>query len=276
MPAPTDPDSLQQQLAAMERRLQAIEQAQRNAAFTITRQLEAFIQLHSLIGPVPGLLHGWPVSADFGLHMLQLLLCQPPELVIEFGSGTSTHLLLQGLALAFPQASGSAQGARSAPQLLSFEHLADYHQRTAELIAPCCLRRHAQLLLAPLQPWNDPCSDSSDDQPYYSQLERITAAAAALRRKRQRPLRRLLVIVDGPPGATGPQARYPALPALLEAIPTDPARPLQITLLLDDMIRADEQATASAWQALLAERGIPATRRDHPFEKGAMELRFTL
>lgn len=276
MAAISDPNALEQQLAAMERRLQAIEQAQRNATIAITRQLEAFIQLHSLIGPIPGLLHGWPVSADFALHMLQVLLSQPPELVIEFGSGTSTVLLMQGLALAFPQATGSAQGARSAPQLLTFEHLADYHQRTAELIAPCRLRRHAQLLLAPLQPWSDPCSDASGEYAYYSQLERITAAASALRRKRQRPLRRLLVIVDGPPGATGPQARYPALPALLEAIPADPARPLQITLLLDDMIRADEQATASAWQALLAERSIPATRRDHPFEKGAMELRFTL
>ena len=276
MAPPTDPNALQQQLAAVERRLQAIEVAQRNAIVTITRQLEAFIQLHSLIGPVPGLLHGWPVSADFALHMLQLLLAEPPELVIEFGSGTSTHLLLQGLALAFPQATGSAQGARSAPQLLSFEHLADYHQRTTELIAPCRLHRHAQLLLAPLQPWSDPCRDASGDHPYYSQLERITAAASALRRKRQRPLRRVLVIVDGPPGATGPQARYPALPALLQAIPADPARPLQVTLLLDDMIRADEQATANAWQALLAERGIPATRRDHPFEKGAMELRFRL
>jgi DNA repair protein SbcC/Rad50 len=276
MPAPTDPDALQQQLAAVEQRLQGIELAQRNAAVTITRQLEAFIQLHSLIGQVPGLLHGWPVSADFGLHMLQLLLCQPPELVIEFGSGTSSYLLLQGLAQAFPHCTGSSQGARSAPQLLTFEHLAPYHQLTAELIAPCRLRRHAQLLLAPLQPWNDPCSDSSDDQPYYSQLERITAAAAALRRKRQRPLRRLLVIVDGPPGATGPQARYPALPALLDATPADPAHPLQVCLLLDDMIRADEQATATAWQALLAERGIAATRRDHGFEKGALELRFAL
>ena len=98
----------------------------------------------------------------------------------------------------------------------------------------------------------------------------------ALRRKRQRPLRRVLVIVDGPPGATGPQARYPALPALLQAIPAAPARPLQITLLLDDLIRADEQATAAAWQALLTARGIPSSRRDLPCEKGAMELRFPL
>ena len=53
------------------------------------------------------------MSADFALHMLQLLLAQPPELVLEFGSGTSTALLLQGLALAFTHCTGSA------PQLLN-------------------------------------------------------------------------------------------------------------------------------------------------------------
>ncbi len=272
MPSTSLPDPLLQRLGAIEQRLQAIEQSKRNATLTITRQLEAFIQLHTLIGSIPGQLHGWPISADFALRMLHQLLAEPPELVIEFGSGTSTYLLLQGLALAYPQRSGSAQGARSAPQLLSYEHLPQFHQLTAELIAPGRLRRHAQLLLAPLEPW----SDASGSYSYYSQLERITAAAIALRRKRQRPLHRVLVIVDGPPGATGPQARYPALPALLQAIPADPARPLQITLLLDDLIRADEQATAASWQALLADRGIAASRRDLPFEKGAMELRFPL
>ncbi len=144
---------------------------------TITRQLEAFIQLRNLIGPIPGQLHGWPISADFALHMLHQLLAELPELVIEWGSGTSTFLLLQALAQAYPQA----------------------HRRA--------------------------------DRP---------------------------------------------LPALLQAIRADPARPLQITLLLDDLIRADEQATAAAWQALLTARGIPSSRRDLPFEKGAMELRFPL
>lgn len=271
--APADqPDPLLQRLEAIEQRLQSLQRSQQQAFLTLTRQLEAFHQLHSLIGPIPGLLHGWPISADFALHMLRVLLAEPPELVIECGSGTSTFLLLQGLAQAYPQRSGSIQGSRSAPQLLSFEHLPQFHQLTAELIAPCRLHRHAQLLLAPLQPW----SDATGSYSYYSQLERITAVVTALRRKRQLPLRRVLVIVDGPPGATGPQARYPALPALLEAIPADPARPLQVCLLLDDMIRADEQATAAAWQALLTARGIPSSRRDWPFEKGAMELRFAL
>ncbi len=272
MPPAPKPDPIEQRLATIEQQLQALQRSHKHTALTITRQLEAFIQLHSLIGPIPGLLHSWPVSADFALHMLQLLLGQPPELVIEFGSGTSTFLLLQGLALAYPRATGSAQGPRGAPQLLSFEHLASYHQLTAELIAPCRLRRHAQLLLAPLEPW----SDASGSFSYYSQLERITTAAAALRRKRQRPLRRLLVIVDGPPGATNRWARYPALPALLHAIPANSGQPLQVTLLLDDLDRPDEQATATAWQALLAELSITTSRRDHPFEKGALELRFTL
>ena len=272
MPSTSSSDLLLQRLGTIEQRLQAIEQAQRQATFTITRQLEALIQLRSLIGPIPGQLHGWPISADFALHTLQLLMAEPPELVIEFGSGTSTFLLLQGLAQAYPQRSGNAQGARSAPQLLSFEHLPQFHQLTAELIAPCRLRRHAQLQLAPLEPWNDDTGSYS----YYGQLECITSAAAALRRKRQQPLRRVLVIADGPPGSTGPQARYPALPVLLEAISVDPARPLQITLLLDDMIRAGEQSAAAAWEALLTARGIPSSRRDLAFEKGAMELRFSI
>ena len=75
---------------------------------------------------------------------------------------------------------------------------------------------------------------------------------------------------------TGPQARYPALPVLLDAIPTDSARSLQVTLLLDDMNRNDEKITADAWEALLATRGIQSRRRDLYFEKGAMELRFRI
>jgi hypothetical protein len=52
--------------------------------------------------------------------------------------------------------------------------------------------------------------------------------------------------------------------------------PLQVTLLLDDLHRPEEQAVAAAWQALLTARGIAATRRDHAFEKWAMELPFAL
>ena len=100
MASKSPPDPLLQRLGAIEQRLQAIERAQRNAVLTITRQLEGFIQLRNLIGPIPGQLHGWPISADFALHMLHQLLAEPPELVIEWGSGTSTFLLLQALALA--------------------------------------------------------------------------------------------------------------------------------------------------------------------------------
>jgi hypothetical protein len=126
MPSTNPPDPLLQRLGAIEERLQAIEPAQGNAVLTITRQLEAFIQLRNLIGPIPGQLHGWPISADFALHMLHQLLAEPPELVIEWGSGTSTFLLLQALAQAYPQ-------------------------RTAELIAPCrlCCRPSPPIPRAP-------------------------------------------------------------------------------------------------------------------------------
>ena len=53
------PDPIKQRLAAIEQQLQALQRSQTQATLTITRQLEAFIQLHSLIGPFPGLLPGW-------------------------------------------------------------------------------------------------------------------------------------------------------------------------------------------------------------------------
>ena len=179
-------DLLLQRVDAIEQRLKSIERAQRSSIVTITRQLEAFVQLHTLIGPIPGSLHGWPISADFGLCILQCLLDEPPELVIEYGSGTSTFLLLRGLAKAYPNCSGSYQGARSAPQLICYEHLPQYHELTSELIAPCKLRRHAQLLLSPLKPWRD----ASGTYDYYSKMEYITASVTALRRKRKHNLRR--------------------------------------------------------------------------------------
>lgn len=65
MPPTNPPDPLLQRLGAIEQRLQAIERAQGNAVLTVARQLEAFIRLRNLIGPIPGQLHGWPISADF-------------------------------------------------------------------------------------------------------------------------------------------------------------------------------------------------------------------
>jgi len=52
-----------------------------------------------------------------------------------------------------------------------------------------------------------------------------------------------MLIVDGPPGSLGTEARYPALPLLRERL-SDKA-----VIILDDVFRPDEQAIIERWQA---------------------------
>jgi hypothetical protein len=56
-----------------------------------------------------------------------------------------------------------------------------------------------------------------------------------------------VLLVDGPPGATGPQARYPALPILADRLAK------QAVMVLDDADRPDERAIASRWAAEFGE-----------------------
>ena len=50
-----------------------------------------------------------------------------------------------------------------------------------------------------------------------------------------------ILLIDGPPQSTGPLARYPALPILLDRL-TDDA-----VIFLDDGIRSDEAAVMDRW-----------------------------
>jgi len=68
--------------------------------------------------------------------------------------------------------------------------------------------------------------------------------------------------VDGPPGQGTAQARWPALPALRDRLSGDS------TVVLDDMIRRDEQEILEDW--LLLYPGLAVERLD--FEKGAAVL----
>jgi predicted O-methyltransferase YrrM len=52
-----------------------------------------------------------------------------------------------------------------------------------------------------------------------------------------------LVLVDGPPGGTGPEARYPAVPMLFDRLADD------ALVVLDDARRADERAIGERWAA---------------------------
>ncbi len=97
-----------------------------------------------------------------------------------------------------------------------------------------------QLTLAPLKDWQAP---NGNTYRYYH----CQPTLVALAKKHLVAGLRLLVIVDGPPAATGKHARYPAGPLILEYFAG-----AQIDLLIDDYIRDDEKEIAQLWQADIA------------------------
>lgn len=224
-----------------------------------TKQIEAHQALQALVGDVAAPLHGWPISPDFALQLVRLIRDNDYHLIVEFGSGTSTLLSLRTI---------ERFGLSSAPcdpaphRLLTFEHLDTYHQKTADLVSACSNRALLDLRLSPLEPWEDATGNYS----YYSGITAIAEAIQALSLAFQGALK-MLVVIDGPPGATCHWARYPAIPIVLDAAS---GMDLSIDFLLDDMIRTDEIEMALAWEHQLQTFGVPYQRVDYNFEKGGL------
>jgi hypothetical protein len=54
-----------------------------------------------------------------------------------------------------------------------------------------------------------------------------------------------VLVVDGPPTATGDLARFPAIPLLRERLAPD------AVIIMDDLIRDSDQRVADLWRELL-------------------------
>jgi predicted O-methyltransferase YrrM len=179
-----------------------------------TREVEALLQLFqgfTARAPMPSS-GGFALNPTDLLDLLHLVRTRKPKLILELGSGTSTVWLAYAL-----QETGG--------RLVSLDHEAGYAAKTREALAEHGLTDVAEVREAPLRPvvldgrtfpWYDveSCADLSDVD---------------------------LLVIDGPPEKTGPDARYPAM-RVLESRLADEA-----TILLDDANRTDEQAALRKW-----------------------------
>lgn len=236
-----------------------LEIALKKNSVNAVRQLQSFVgmQEYFATGVLPAFnseAHSWPVSADFALCLMQQLVLKPYDLVIEFGSGMSTVIVAKTLAL-IAERNGSRQ-----TQFVSFEHLDSYYEQTLAYVRQAGLEKAVQLTLAPLEDWQ-----SADGQiyPYYSCQNTLMKLA----KQRQAPRKRILVIVDGPPASTGPQARYPAGPLLMAHFPN-----AHIDFLMDDYIREDEKQVAQHWMADMEAMGLAGSSIEYKLEKDACLL----
>lgn len=237
----------------------------RQEAINTTRQLEAFQSLQALVGDIPAGFHGWPISPDFALGLVRLIRDHHYNLIVELGSGTSTFIELRALDL-FDRPQPTDKTAK--PRLFAFEHNEFYLSKTEALVQRCTNRAELDLCLSPLTPWSDFIGDFS----YYSGIERIAEALKTLQAHHAVAPLKMLVVVDGPPGATCHWARYPAIPVVLDACS---GLNVSIDFLVDDMIRTDEKEMAEAWEASLRMFDLHYERFDYDYEKGGMLLRLS-
>ena len=180
------------------------------------RQLEALQNLSEVLPPADLLppTRGWAASPDLLMVLVDLVITKRPSLVVECGSGAST------LWIALTMRRFEIDG-----RIVSLEHDPVFGGQTRDLLA-----RHKVLDLVDIR--DAPLESFSIDGEDYSWY--ATRAWDDLKGID-------LLFVDGPPAATGHQARYPGLPLL-----SDSLSPVA-TIVLDDLIVPDMQEVLRLW-----------------------------
>ena len=235
--------------------LQQLRQQIKADVTNATSQIEAYLNLHSMLSggfELPPM-HGWPVSPDFALLLVRQVQHNHYDLIIEFGSGTSTVLIAEALRKKTPHASRQSR-------YVVFEHLESYFDQTHAQLKQRQLDPVLQLHLTPLESYE---ATDGHIYPYYDCNSVLVRCASDLTQGS-----RVLVLVDGPPASTGEHARWPAfevVTAALASVNID----LRIDFLLDDYIRQDEKEVANSWEQIAIDKSWAYVATRYRLEKDA-------
>ncbi|MDN1895490.1 hypothetical protein FCZ50_14405 [Escherichia coli] len=215
------------------------------------RHVEAFISIQQYLthGDCITGFHGWPISPDMGVFLLEKIRERNYDAIIEFGSGVSTLLIAKGL-MAFNLFKDNEDKC-----FISFDHDEYYFTNTQSLLAYHGVESMVDLYLTPLKEW----SDGTGCYKYYSCEDVLIELAKRI----QDGSKRLLVLVDGPPGNTCANARYPALPFMSHFISNH-----EIDWVLDDAYRDEEKLTVELWKKYWSAENIQFTHDFIKNEKG--------
>jgi hypothetical protein len=222
-------DAIVTEVSAVEQRALAREKtaavARRREEAEHLQHVEALLQLHAVLAaesltPLAG---RWAMDPVGLLRLVRHVQVHRPSLVVELGSGTSTFWLHR------------AMQRFSSGRVVAVDHDEEYARSTRQWLDgvvggdvgrgdsgdPVGVEvRHAPLTEVDIDGarfrWYSP--DAFDD------LVGID-----------------LLIVDGPPQGTGPQARFPALPMLLDRLSPS------ALIVVDDIDRHDEEEMVAKW-----------------------------
>jgi predicted O-methyltransferase YrrM len=170
--------------------------------------LEQLLPLLKLTAPLPSS-RGWAASPDFLLSLYELSRKSKPRVVVELGSGVSTLVLAKS----------------GAKKIISLDHSLEYGEQTRTMLKDHRVRG-VEIRIDDLEVYADGFS-------WYSRASLKSIPKIDL------------LVIDGPPSATNPDARFPALKNLL------PLLAPKAIIILDDANRADERKLAEAFIAAL-------------------------
>lgn len=179
------------------------------------REIEALIDIRALVPArttMPST-QGWAASPITISALVREIIDTKPSLVVEIGSGGSSVWV------------GYCLERQGGGRCISLEHDEEYAAKTRADVARHGLEQYVEVVHCPLTS----VKVAGETFRWYdlSKVEGLEGID--------------IVFVDGPPGTTGPLARYPALPVLRDRCAPG-AR-----FILDDAARPDERAIVQRW-----------------------------
>jgi len=184
------------------------------------RQIESLMSLHALIDiryPLPPM-RLWVISPDFAALLAATIREHQPKTIVELGSGTSTVI------------GGYALETTPGGHIYSLEHLKEFVTSSQHTLSRHGLADSATIIHAPLTPY--PIASEADASTQRQWYDTTTFGHI---------MDIDLLVVDGPPENTHPQARYPALRFFYDRL-SDGA-----IILVDDAMRNDDHNMINRW-----------------------------
>ena len=165
--------------------------------------VEQLLPLLKLSAPLPPS-RGWAASPDFLLTLAHVTKRVKPRLTVELGSGISTLVLAKS----------------GAKKIVSLDHSVEFGTQTREMLLSHGVRG-VDIRIHELETY-------SRGYKWYAKTTLKGLAKIDL------------LVIDGPPSSTNPDARYPALEHLV------PLLSPRATVILDDVYRDEERKLADA------------------------------
>lgn len=185
----------------------------RRETLTLFKQVHAMLALERRLDLPQALppMRGWAGSPDFLLEVANRILASKPSQVWECGSGVSTLVAARCAQL------------NQVGHVITLEHEPQHAAKTRALLSKYRVEAWATVLDAPL-------SRGHDGSLWYA-LDSASSLIAPVD----------LLVVDGPPSAVAPLARYPALRRMIDYMASD------AVVLMDDADRSDEREILRRW-----------------------------